>query len=51
MLVEQLARYYTPPLTADELWHLVEAEWASVPALVFQSVYKSKTRLTAAYTL
>ncbi|GFY07375.1 hypothetical protein TNCV_5085601 [Trichonephila clavipes] len=33
MVVERLARHHTPATTVDELWHCVEAAYASVPIL------------------
>ncbi|GFV21001.1 hypothetical protein TNCV_2280451 [Trichonephila clavipes] len=37
MVAEQLARHHTPVTTVDELWHRVEAAWASEH--VIQSVW------------
>ncbi|GFY29907.1 histone-lysine N-methyltransferase SETMAR [Trichonephila clavipes] len=38
MDTERLLRHHTPVTTIDELWHRVEAAWASVPVRVIQSL-------------
>ncbi|GFX63272.1 hypothetical protein TNCV_3895971 [Trichonephila clavipes] len=38
MAAEQLAHHHTPVTTAYELWHHVEAAWASVPVHTIQSL-------------
>ena len=44
MVAERLASHHTPVTTVNELWHLVEAEWAVVPAYGIQSLYNSMPR-------
>ncbi|PRD31960.1 UNVERIFIED_CONTAM: hypothetical protein NCL1_21900 [Trichonephila clavipes] len=39
MVYERLTRNYTPVPTVDELWHRVEAAWASVPVHAIQSLF------------
>ncbi|GFW64954.1 hypothetical protein TNCV_392201 [Trichonephila clavipes] len=36
-----LARHHTPVPTVDELWHRIEAAWASVPVCAIQSLFDS----------
>ncbi|GFX12010.1 uncharacterized protein TNCV_2997941 [Trichonephila clavipes] len=48
MVVERLALHYTPVTTVDELWHCVEAAWASVPVHVIQSLFDSMPRRISA---
>ncbi|GFX73054.1 transposable element Tcb1 transposase [Trichonephila clavipes] len=44
MVAEQLACHYTPITTVDEMWHRVEAAWASVPVHAIHSLFDSKPR-------
>ncbi|GFV35978.1 hypothetical protein TNCV_2867361 [Trichonephila clavipes] len=44
MVAEGLARYHTADTTVDELWHRVEAAWASVPVHTIQSLFDSMLR-------
>ncbi|GFT53056.1 hypothetical protein TNCV_4232031 [Trichonephila clavipes] len=41
MVAEQLAHHHTPVTSVDELWHPVEAAWASVPIHATQSLFDS----------
>ncbi|GFV52731.1 hypothetical protein TNCV_2874021 [Trichonephila clavipes] len=44
----RLACHHTPITTVDELWHLVEAAWASVPVHAIQSLFYSISKLISA---
>ncbi|GFV20441.1 transposable element Tcb2 transposase [Trichonephila clavipes] len=44
MIAERLACHHTPVTTVDELWHRVEAAWASVPVHAIQSLFDSMPR-------
>ncbi|GFW19747.1 uncharacterized protein TNCV_1606371 [Trichonephila clavipes] len=48
MAAERLARHHTPVTTVDELWHRVEAAWASVPIHAIQSLSDSMARRRSA---
>ncbi|GFW54353.1 hypothetical protein TNCV_3703131 [Trichonephila clavipes] len=51
MVAERLARHHTPVTTVDELFHRVEAAWASVPVHTIQSVFDSMPmRISAVIT-
>ncbi|GFX06461.1 hypothetical protein TNCV_3016951 [Trichonephila clavipes] len=41
MVAERLSRHHTPVTTVGELWHRVEAEWASVPVHATQFLFDS----------
>ncbi|GFU84812.1 transposable element Tcb1 transposase [Trichonephila clavipes] len=47
---KRLARHHTPVTTVDELWHSVEAAWASVNAHALQFLFDSIPRSTSAVT-
>ena len=48
MVAERLVRYHTPVTTVDELRHLVENVWATVPVHAIQSQYNSMPRCITA---
>ncbi|GFV63480.1 hypothetical protein TNCV_4553261 [Trichonephila clavipes] len=48
MVFERLACHQTPVTTVDELWHCVEATWASVPAHSIQSLFDLMLRRISA---
>ncbi|GFY33675.1 integrase catalytic domain-containing protein [Trichonephila clavipes] len=41
MVAERLPCQHTSVTTVDELWHRIEAAWASIPAHVIQSLFES----------
>ncbi|GFU11813.1 transposable element Tcb2 transposase [Trichonephila clavipes] len=41
MVSERLSRHQMPTIMVDEMWHRVEATWASVPVLAIQSQFDS----------
>ncbi|GFX23577.1 adhesion G protein-coupled receptor B2 [Trichonephila clavipes] len=44
MVAERLARHHTPVTMVDELWHRVEAIWASKPVRAIRSLFDSMPR-------
>ncbi|GFX45805.1 uncharacterized protein TNCV_934441 [Trichonephila clavipes] len=48
MIAEQLARQHTPITMVDELWHHVEAAWASITVHAIQSPFDSMPRRISA---
>ncbi|GFX33367.1 hypothetical protein TNCV_812291 [Trichonephila clavipes] len=47
-VAKRLARSHTPVTKIDELWHHVEAAWASVPVHIIQSLSDSMPRRISA---
>ncbi|GFW72100.1 hypothetical protein TNCV_4789871 [Trichonephila clavipes] len=48
MVAERLARHHTAIATVDELWHRIEAAWASVPVHAIQSLFDSMPKSISA---
>ncbi|GFW89941.1 odorant receptor [Trichonephila clavipes] len=48
MVAEIRARYHTPVTLVDELWHRVEAAWASISVHAIQSLFDSMPRRISA---
>ncbi|GFS55881.1 hypothetical protein TNCV_1935841, partial [Trichonephila clavipes] len=48
MVAERLARHHKAVTTVDELWHRVEAAWASIPVHAIKSLFGSMPRRISA---
>ncbi|GFX96175.1 hypothetical protein TNCV_2290641 [Trichonephila clavipes] len=48
MVAERLTCHRTPASTIDDLWHCVEAAWASIPIDALKSLFDSMPRCISA---